>query len=916
VLILIWRQIRHRPGRSVALAAGIIVAATSFSLLTAAATTGTADVQHTVAHNFRGAYDILVRPANSTTELERTSDLVQQNYLSGIFGGITSSQLRHVRDIPGVTVAAPIAMVGYVLPFVKVPIDLRPYLAHGSRQVFRAVPTWTADNGLSHYRDAPAFVYVTRNRFALPKDAFSYYEQLRPGAPAVPTCSHFYDQLLPGGTFAARARTYLNCYSITAGGKVRNRRLNDPPLAPDEVGLTVAWGFPFLLAAVDPRSEAELAGVNSAVVSGRYLRENDRPRVASTSSGTGFHEIPVIAASRPYIDDSLSIDVQRLVPRGGVTSLLLSHDPFAALARAPGRTVTRVHVGPSKPYDELLSPPKPGQPPQVVDAYWTAGPNDYRTVGRAAVTAIAHPNPDDVWSSRFSLSVNPPMDNDDTNFRPLAEHVGSNEISGSVLASVGLNVVGRFNPAKIPGFNPLTRVPLTTYNAPTAVGADLQSRQLLGNAALSPTANIAGYIQSPPLLLTSLRALPALLNPNVYTDTNQAAPISVIRVRVGGLHGTVRQQLAEIGQVALAIKKSTHLQVDVTAGASPTQVEVRLPAGKYGRPALNLLEPWVQKGVAVRILSAVDRKSAALFGLILLITAFFLANGAFASVRSRRTEIGVLRCLGWRRSAIVRLVLGELIMIGLAAGLTGAVLAAILIKVFGLDLAPWHVGLVPPVAVALATIAGLVPAWRAGRGQPLDAVAPPVQQPRRSRPVRTLAGLAMSNLRRMPARVALAAASLGIGVAALTVLVTIQLSFGHTIAGTALGGFVTTQVRGVDYLSAALAILLGAASVADVLYLNIRERQPEFAALAATGWQTRHVARVAWVDGAGIGLLGSAAGAALGVGVAVGLSGPVSAAGKAAAIAAVVGLAIVTATSRVLVLSLRRLEITTALADA
>jgi ABC-type lipoprotein export system ATPase subunit len=402
---------------------------------------------------------------------------------------------------------------------------------------------------------------------------------------------------------------------------------------------------------------------------------------------------------------------------------------------------------------------------------------------------------------------------------------------------------------------------LTTYNPPTARPGDARSTRLLHGRDLSPDANIAGYLQSPPLLLTTMRSLPALTNPEWYSDTNGARPISVIRVRVGDLRGSVRQQLARIGQVALAIKKATGLQVDVTAGASPTSVSVDLPAGRFGRPALTLSEPWVKKGVAVAVLTAVDRKSAALFVLILIVTAAFLANGAFAAVRARRHEIGVLRCLGWPRGDIFRLVLGELVVLGLLAGVAGAAVSALAIWLSGLDLPLIRVLLVPPVAVALALLAGFTPAWRAGRGEPLDAVAPAVLSARRTRAVHRVSGLGLSNLRRMPGRAALAAVALAVGVAALTVLLAIQFSFGHEVAGTALGGFVTNQVRGVDYFSAALAIGLGGASVADVLYLNLRERAPEFAALAAMGWRRKHLVRLGWVEGSAIGLIGSMIGA-------------------------------------------------------
>lgn len=913
MLGMLWRQLRHRRGRSLTLSAGILVAAVSFSLLTAAATTGTAEVRKTIGRNFRAAYDILVRPAGSTTALERADGLVQQNYLSGIFGGITQRQWHVVERIPGVSVAAPIAMVGYILPFVNVPVDLGPLVTPAGRQIFRIRSTWTAENGLSHIVGSPSYVYVTRNRMAA---------GLKERSPdlhgARPTCDH-YNSALPAASspFDPHASTYLWCYFIDAAGHRLNRSTYDRPIGPAEIGATISWAFPFLLAAVDPEQEARLAGVDQAITTGRYLTAADRPRIVNTGGDINFREIPVVAATRPFVDDRLTITVQRLsgLADHQIARVLLGHNPYRSLSKTRGVAVLRQSTSPNVAYQRVLAKAARKQAPRVIDAYWTASPNKYRTDGRLRVQPVPTSNPTSVWTSRYSLFVAVPLDNHDTAYRRLSEHVGSNTISGNVLESLGLNVVGQFEPTKLPEFNPLTKVPLTTYNPPVAGSADARTRRLLHGQDLSPDANIAGYLQAPPLLLTTIRSLPALTNPQWYTDTNRAAPISVIRVRVGDLHGSVRQQLARIGQVALAIKRATGLQVDVTAGASPTSVTVDLPVGRFGRPPLALSEPWVKKGVAVAVLTAVDRKSATLFGLILLVTACFLANSGFAAVRARRHEIGVLRCLGWPRRTIFRLVLGELAVLGLLAGVTGAAISAAVIALTGLDLPLIRVALVPPVAVTLAVLAGLAPAWRASRSEPLDAVAPAVSPGRRTRPVRRVWALGLSNLRRMPARAVLAAVALAVGVAALTVLLAIQLSFGHDVAGTALGGFVTHQVRGVDYLSAALAVGLGAASVADVLYLNLRERAPEFAVLAATGWQRKHLITVGWVEGGAIGLTGSTVGAAAGLVITAALGAPTRDLITAAVIAAAGGCLVVLVTARAVLVVLQRPTITAMLAE-
>jgi ABC-type antimicrobial peptide transport system permease subunit len=73
------------------------------------------------------------------------------------------------------------------------------------------------------------------------------------------------------------------------------------------------------------------------------------------------------------------------------------------------------------------------------------------------------------------------------------------------------------------------------------------------------------------------------------------------------------------------------------------------------------------------------------------------------------------------------------------------------------------------------------------------------------------------------------------------------------------------QVRGVDYIAVAVTVALGVLAVADVVFLNIRERSAELSTLRAIGWGEAALGRLVVTEGAVIGLAGSLAGAALGL---------------------------------------------------
>jgi putative ABC transport system permease protein len=91
-----------------------------------------------------------------------------------------------------------------------------------------------------------------------------------------------------------------------------------------------------------------------------------------------------------------------------------------------------------------------------------------------------------------------------------------------------------------------------------------------------------------------------------------------------------------------------------------------------------------------------------------VVCGLFLSQAALASVRSRRTEIGTLRCLGWSAREIFAVILGELFAVGVIAGALGNLLAYGLGTVFDLHTTPAHAAVVFPVAVLLALVAGSV----------------------------------------------------------------------------------------------------------------------------------------------------------------------------------------------------------------
>lgn len=874
VIRYLWGGLRHRLGRTVALLLGILVATASFTVLTGTSRTTQLRTVGTVAHNYRSAYDILVRPKGSTSALERSRGLVRPNYLSGIFGGISLKQYATISKLAGVQVAAPIAMIGYIVPTVAITTRVPDLLTGVQQQLYRVDRSWVFDRGLSTAPDASAYVYETHNKLSTPPILGAYTTERVDGR-TVRVCKNIGLEHV-GGPFELAERTSLGCYDSTAP-------------APSVVTL---WSFPVLIAAIDPAAEAKLAGVNQAVVSGRYLRPSDALAPVARGSGTSF-ALPVLSPTNTYDDEQLKLTTQ-LLPAAAANSVLTQPltqtNAAGRFGTLSGAVTGRTTVSSAVAYRQLLasthSPTTSNN--GFVNAIYTPGSVGYQTLADGTLRPETVTNPPSIWTcTKCQNGYNPaPLPSADTQFRQVTVHRFTDKTG--LLGQPILHSVGEFDPAKLPGFSALSQVPLETYAPPTIAPGDAAATKALGGKDLLPSSNLGGYAQQPPLMLTTLDALAGLAK--YYPGAVSNKPISVIRVRVAGVTGIDPLSRARVQAVAAAITKQTGLDVDITVGSSPAPQTVQLPAGKFGRPELVLREGWSKEGVAVAIVDAVDHASVLLFGLILAVCALFVANAASAAVRARHTELGVLACLGWDTRKLFAAVLTEVGLIGLAAGCLGTVLALPLSAAFGLSVSLTRAGLAVPAALALALLAGLVPAARASRADPAAAVRPPVLAVRGSRTPRNLSGLAARNLLRSPGRSLLAALSLAIGICALTLLLAFSLAFRGQIVGTLLGNAIAGQTRSVDYVAAAVTVLLGAFAIADVLYLNIRERSTELATLAAVGWRDATLTCLVTLEGAGMGLAGSVLGAGAGLGAAAVFTGSLPARLVAVAVAgAVIG---------------------------
>jgi putative ABC transport system permease protein len=703
--------------------------------------------------------------------------------------------------------------------------------------------------------------------------------------------------------FGTAAQSYALCWSRVNG-------YNLPPgggASATEAGYWVNWTVPVLIAAIDPDAEAKLDGLNKALVSGRYLTENE--------SGRG-PILPVLASSASGMNEYAQTTLQQLAAPPAMPDMDAGW--ASAQASAPGHTVATVRTTAQQAYSAVLSGPPTtylgSAAGTLVNGYWSVGPVDYQRTTAGALTPRQVVNPPSVWYTGSPATV--AMDDEESQYRTVTSHVTGPTTGAGGYGFALIKVAGVFDPARIRAFDPLSQVPLGDYQPLVAAPANAASSRALAGNDLLPSQNLGGLVSQPVNLITTLAALPALINSPAYSGVPAADPISVIRVRVADVTGPDALSRERISAVAQQIAQRTGLDVDIVAGSSPSPVTIDLPAGRFGQPPLALSENWVKEGVALAILKAVDKTSVALYILILVVCVLFVGNAATAAVRGRRRELGVLAAVGWRRSRLFSAVLGELAGIGLAAGLLATVIAVPVSATLSLDASPGWALLAVPVAIVVAVVAGLAPAWAAARADPVSSVRPPVLPVRRAHQPGGITALAALNVTRTPGRTAIGVVSLAIGIAALTLVTAVTVAFRGVVVGSLLGDAVAVQVRGVDYIAAGATVALGVLAVADVVFLNITERAAELATIRSFGWHDTTLARLVVTEGAIIGITGSLAGAGIGLAAVAWFAGQLPARLLAiAAAAAAAGILITAAAALLPAALLRRLPLAHLLAE-
>jgi putative ABC transport system permease protein len=155
----------------------------------------------------------------------------------------------------------------------------------------------------------------------------------------------------------------------------------------------------------------------------------------------------------------------------------------------------------------------------------------------------------------------------------------------------------------------------------------------------------------------------------------------------------------------------------------------RILTARHGAEDFTVVTQQQMLDVLGSIVDVLTLGVAALGGISLLVGGVGIFTIMTIAVRERTQEIGLLRAIGARRSAIARLFIGEAMLLSAIGGIGGLALGMSIVVVtqwalpsMPATISPLYVALSLAIAVIIGLVAGVLPARSAAQLEPLDAL--------------------------------------------------------------------------------------------------------------------------------------------------------------------------------------------------
>ncbi|MBO7747188.1 ABC transporter permease [Paenibacillus sp. MWE-103] len=801
MLSFVWSDWRRRRERLAILLLGIFIVGGGLSFLYGLTESNKGTVMETLQRKWQVSYDIAVRPPG-TSFGDEAAGLMEPNFQDGIDGGISMKQLEQIKGVPGVSIAAPLAVLGYA----NFGTDLGRAIDFKEYGIYRLKKQVTANNGVQNL----ASTYETTYAWNGPSGN-SVWELWSNDPALLVAVDPAEEAKLVGLDRAVLPMLTSHYFNETDTSQVQ---VTGQPMA----GKTSFVKLPILISNQERASQTYTYRYEKLDVP--YATAEDEAKLRAISKAAGGKDI--LGDAKTLWSKSVTVENTPERATAELEAKLVSSQS------APDFMFLNVRAKPLA-YEPAVSP-YPG--------HWPAA---YRVKAFDAQDAAER--------GEFPEYYRPFEGVKDPN-RPDAAADG-----------IGLFVdyIGMYDPAKLRVSKDVDSLfPMDTYVAPSAkLIFDPAGRPANPPATIKPVSNPLGLLTSPPTMLTTMEAAALIAGDR---------PISVVRVKVngGGVSDLRQAELERVAQairertgleadvmlgsspqpVLVQVPKSgaqTEIgwmeQLWIKLGAALTLVnEVKL--GFSGMLLLVLLIA-VLYVVATNMVSFLARKRE---------YAVLLAIG-WRTSRIRRLLLLEAACVGLF-AALVTWGMEACLLWADGSSLSAPRFAATGLGAFGL----FVLGAAVPVAQA-----GRIEPLAALRTGEYGSTA------RRLLPASGLLGLAAANVAGKWRRNLLAVLSMALPTALLMFFVFVTFRLKGVFYTSWLGQYAAAEIGFRHYLAIGVCLLIAVLTTAELMWQNVSERKPEIALLKAIGWRNRTVRRLILTEGAVAGGLAGVVAFALGL---------------------------------------------------
>ncbi|MGV3466324.1 MAG: ABC transporter permease, partial [Heyndrickxia sp.] len=799
---------RHKE-RIILLFAGALIVSSGLSYLVGLLQTNKGTVEQTLAKHWSASYDIVVRPpdSRSTTEINH---LLEPNYLSGIDGGISVAQYKKIKEIKGVDVAAPIAMIGYIGMDIEFPKKLLP----GESGLYRFNEKIVTDNGVSK---------STKNHiFYFPIGTFSPY---------------FENGEDPRGYGIVAYEGKLSLYTS------------------------------LLLAGIDPEQEAKLVGLNKSILNqgnSHYFGAADQPTsgkldLEGVFGSKGYTRtittIPIIVSNQPWVKKSVTYTIQSL------------DVPFDTTEKAD-KTMKKVKDNGGGAYLQTLPINEKEKKYEVTfsanqvyknmmkeiagidfDAKYIYRAND--TDEEEIITdkpsmlgfkKRTSPYPKK-WPYAFELKKFKEPDDQSFHFRP-ANPGKMIDKEGRILSSINPKWIGTYDPSKlnVPQ-DPLTQLPMETYRPASAqLVLDKDKKPVNPPKSLLPTDGAYDLLSQPPSILTTIDAAEKIVGKK---------PISAIRIKVAGVKTLNDKSQQKLERIAKEIRDKTGLITDITLGSSPQSVLTHVPAINDQKEIGWIEQPWVNIGSAYTIFHETQVGFSGIIASVMVVAVVYVLASGLVTLYARRKEFAVLLAIGWRPNQITKLLFLESTILGSLVAVVAWLILGWVLVMKGAETSVLRFLLAGIFGLVIYWLGAIGPAYLSSRIKPYEAMRSGEISSTANRFIKSTGSISMSinHFLGKWKRSVLSIVAMALPTALLSLFLFITFKLKGVMYTSWLGEYVAMQIGTSHYVAMGVAFAIAILTTAEIMWQNISERTPEISLLKAVGWQNFSIRMLIYREG-------------------------------------------------------------------